>query len=227
MLTREDIQALYDQGPDAVVDLVNTLQNTVEVLTARVKQLEDLLGKDNYNSCKPPSTDRFNKPKSQCGKSGRPSGGQRGHPGRTLEFADKPDTTIVHRPEVCQGCGAALAQVAPSATERRQVFDLPPLALVVTEYQVQTCCCPACSTSTTAPLPKAVSQPVQYGPGVHALTTYLMPYQLLPYERIVTLMDDLLGAPLSEGMLARVISHFCQMVHKRWCSVFRRLHASM
>lgn len=203
MLTREDIQALYDQGPDAVVDLVNTLQNTVEVLTARVKQLEDRLGKDSHNSSKPPSTDGFKKPnpQSQRGKSHRPSGGQPGHPGRTLQFADKPDTTVVHRPQVCQGCGGPLSEVAPSATERRQVLDLPPLSLVVTEHQVQTCCCPACGASTTASFPETVSQPVQYGPGVHALTTYLMHYQLLPYERIVTLMDDLFGAPLSEGTL--------------------------
>lgn len=203
MLTREEFQALYDQGPDAVFTVVNTLQDAVGVLALRVKQLEDRLGKDSHNSSKPPSSDGFNKPnpKSQRGKSGRASGGQKGHPGRTLEFAEKPDHTVVYRPDFCQDCGASLAEVLPSETQRRQVFDLPPLALEVTEHQAQTCSCPACGTLNRAVFPEEVAQPVQYGPGVKALTTYLMHFQLLPYERVVTLMDDLFDAPLSEGTL--------------------------
>jgi transposase len=89
----------------------------------------------------------------------------------------------------------------PTATERRQVFDLPPMKLVVTEHQAQTCSCPACGKVNSASFPEAVAHPVQYGPGVKALTTYLLNFQLLPYERVVTLMDDLLGAPLSEATL--------------------------
>jgi hypothetical protein len=50
MLTREEFQALYDQGPDAVFTVVNTLQDAVGVLAVRVKQLEDRLGKDSHNS---------------------------------------------------------------------------------------------------------------------------------------------------------------------------------
>lgn len=202
MLTREEIQALYAQGPDAVIDLVNTLQDSVEVLSLRVKQLEDRLGKDSHNSSKPPSSDGFRKkPKSQRGTSNRNPGGQPGHPGRTLDFAEQPDTTVVHHPEVCQDCGMPLAEVTPTATERRQVFDLPPMKLVVTEHQAQTCACPACGKLNTASFPEAVAHPVQYGPGVKALTTYLLNFQLLPYERVVTLMDDLFGAPLSEATL--------------------------
>ena len=203
MRTREEIHALYDQGPDAVVAEITTLQDAVGVLSLRVKQLEDRLAKDSHNSSKPPSSDGFNKPnpKSQRQKSGRPSGGQKGHPGRTLELADNPDTILVHRRDFCQGCGASLADVLPAETQRRQVLDLPPLKLEVTEHQVPTCTCPACGTANRAAFPEEVAQPVQYGPGVKALTTYLMHFQLLPYERVVTLMDDLLGAPLSEATL--------------------------
>jgi transposase len=209
MLTREQIQALYDQGPDAVMEAITTLQDAVSVLSLRVKQLEDRLGKDSHNSSKPPSSDGFKKPnpKSQRGQTDRPSGGQKGHPGRTLEFADKPEHVVVHHPDVCKDCGAPLAQVAASETKRRQVFDLPPLKLEVTEHQAHTCTCPACGTLNQADFPEAVAQPVQYGPGVKALTTYLMHFQLLPYERVVTLMDDLFDAPLSEGTLFGVTQH--------------------
>jgi transposase len=203
MLTREQIQAIYDQGPDAVVEAITALQNAVAVLTLRVKQLEDRLGKDSHNSSKPPSSDGFKKPnpKSLRGKSGRPSGGQKGHPGRTLEFAAKPDHVKVHRPNVCKDCGAPLTDVVASQTQRRQVFELPPLKLEVTEHQAQTCSCAACGSVNQAQFPAEVAQPLQYGPGVKALTTYLMHFQLLPYERVVTLMDDLFDAPLSEGTL--------------------------
>ena len=201
MLTREEFQRLYDQGPDAVFEVIHSLQNAAVALAARVKQLEDRLNKDSHNSSKPPSSDGFKKPTSLRPKSNRKSGGQHGHPGRTLDFSDAPDTIVVHRPDVCQDCGAPLAEVAADVTERRQVFDLPPLSLVVTEHQVQTCSCPVCGKANRVGFPESVDQPVQYGPGVRALTTYLMHFELLPYERVVTLMDDLFGAPLSEGTL--------------------------
>ena len=112
MLTLEEFHSLYDQGPDAVYAFVIALQTTtgaqqeqIAQLTARVKQLEDRLGKDSHNSSKPPSSDGLSKkpnPKSLRGKSGRRSGGQPGHPGRTLEFAERPDQTVVHSPEQCQ-----------------------------------------------------------------------------------------------------------------------------
>lgn len=200
-MTREEFQSLYDKGPDAVYALVNTLQDAVGVLTLRVKQLEDRLGKDSHNSSKPPSTDGFKKPQSQRTKSNRPSGGQKGHPGRTLEFADNPDTVVVHHPDVCQDCGTPLSEVDATATQRRQVFDLPPQSLVVTEHQAKTCTCPVCGKTNRAAFPEEVAHPVQYGPGVKALTTYLMHFQLLPFERVVTLMDDLFDAPLSEATL--------------------------
>jgi transposase len=203
MLTREEIQSLYDQGPDTVVEVINALQDSVALLTLRVKQLEDRLGKDSHNSSKPPSSDGFKKPnpKSERGKSDRKTGGQKGHPGRTLEFADKADTVVVHRPDFCQDCGTPLAEVLSSETKRRQVWDLPALKLVVTEHQTPICTCPACGKRNCSAFPEAVAQPVQYGPGVKSLTTYLMHFQLLPYERVVTLMEDLFDSPLSEGTL--------------------------
>lgn len=220
LLTLDEILAIYASGPEAVVDLVQTLQQQVQQilplsqqvqqLQERVKSLEDRLGKDSHNSSKPPSSDGFKKkpkPQSLRQQSNRPSGGQPGHPGHTLEFCDHPNNVLVHRPDFCQDCGAPLAQVTPLQTDRRQVLDLPDLALEVTEHQVQTCSCPACGKVNRVCFPQGVDQPVQYGPGVKALTTYLINFQLLPYERVVTLMDDLLDAPLSEATLFHASQH--------------------
>jgi transposase len=204
MLTREEFQVIYDQGPDAVYELFVSMQTVIETLTARVKQLEDRLGKDSHNSSKPPSSDglaRKPKPTSLRGKSGRRSGGQPGHPGRTLEFAEKPDDTVIHSPSVCQECGASLAEAPIVETRRHQVFDLPPLELSVVEHQAHTRCCPDCGHKNRAEFPVHAEHRVQYGPRIKGLTTYLMHFQLLPFERVRDLMQDLFGASVCEGTL--------------------------
>ena len=43
--------------------------------------------------------------------SGRKTGGQPGHPGKTLSRTEAPDATIDHFPQICAGCGAALSEV--------------------------------------------------------------------------------------------------------------------
>lgn len=204
MLTRDEFQTIYDQGPDACYALFESMFATIEALTARMKQLEDRLGKDSHNSSKPPSSDALAKkpnPKSLRGKSGRRSGGQPGHPGRTLEFADPPDRTVIYDPDQCQHCGASLEEAPIIDTERRQVFDLPPLKLEVTEHQRRTRRCQYCDHTSRGEFPAQVAHRVGYGVRVKALSTYLMHFQLLPFERVSQLMQDLFGASLSEGTL--------------------------
>jgi transposase len=212
MISRDEFQILYDQGPDAVYALIVRMQATIDALqqqtaalTARVKQLEDRLGKDSHNSSKPPSTDGLaKKPKSLRPISGRRTGGQHGHPGRTLEFAEQPDRTVMHTPTWCQQCGASLEQAPITDTQRRQVFDLPPLKLEVTEHQAQSRHCPHCGHENRGAFPEQVPHRVQYGSGIKALWTYLMHYQLLPFERVCELMSDLFDASLSEGTLHNI-----------------------
>lgn len=222
MLTREEFQLIYDQGPDAVYALFVAMQATIEAqqqqiaaLSARVKELEDRLSKDSHNSSKPPSSDGLAKkpaPKSLRGKSGRRPGGQPGHHGCTLAFSERADHVVVHTPTSCQNCGVSLQDTPLEASERRQVFDLPPTALVVTEHQVQTCRCPACGHQNRGEFPAEAAHRVQYGSRVKALTTYLMHFQLLPFDRVCTLMRDLFGSSLSEGTLQRSTQQaFCAL----------------
>jgi transposase len=67
-MNRDEIKAVYDRGPEAVIELVEELfaligtqQQQITGLTARVKQLEDRLASDSHNSSRPPSSDRFTK----------------------------------------------------------------------------------------------------------------------------------------------------------------------
>jgi transposase len=202
-MTREEFQTVYDQGPDATFALFQEMQQTLAALSSRLNELEARLSKDSHNSGKPPSSDGLGRPapRSLRQKSGRRPGGQPGHPGTTLCLAEQPDEVVTHGPPTCAGCGACLEGVAPAGGERRQVHDLPPLSLRVTEHRALRKACPFCHTLTTAPFPAEVTKPVQYGPGVRALCVYLQQYQLLPFARTQELLADLLGCPLSEGTL--------------------------
>lgn len=202
MLTRQDFQTIYEQGPEAVFSIVTTLEEQTLLLAARVKELEDRLGKDSHNSSKPPASDGFaKKPTSLRPQTGRKPGGQKGHPGKTLALTDTPDAVVVHAPNQCACCGLSLAEAAAQPGERRQVLDLPPLRLFVTEHQSQRKTCRGCGALTCGAFPEGVSQPAQYGPRVKALGVYLASYQLLPYHRIAGLFADLFAAPLSPGTL--------------------------
>lgn len=220
MMTREDAEAIYDAGKETVVRVlldmdrrIHTLERQVQDLTVRldaseqrVKQLEDQLAKNSRNSSKPPSTDGFQKPepKSLREKSARPSGGQPGHAGQTLAMVEKPDRTERHKVERCACCGRSLVDCKPDGIEKRQVHDLPPMRLTVTEHQAEIKLC-ACGHTNKATFPDGVNAPVQYGSGVKAAAVYLKNYQFLPYERTCELLGDFFGCPMSEGTLANLI----------------------
>jgi len=201
---REEILAVYNEGPEAVVALVEGLIANFEriyqqqalqitILEARVKQLENQLNQNSRNSSKPPSSDGFKRTKSLRAKSGKKSGGQKGHPGHTLKMVDSPDQVQVHTVDCCRECGASLADQAVDNYERRQVFDIPPLKLLVTEHRAEMKTCQVCGACNKVSFPERVTQLVQYGPEVQALAVYLNQYQLLPYDRIRELFADLFG----------------------------------
>jgi transposase len=207
MLTRDEIRAFYDAGPEAVIALIEQMQATIAALTARVQQLENQLATRSHNSSKPPSSDGLaKKTKSRREKSGKKPGGQPGHPGRTLEMVAHPDHTVGHFPERCPCCGEVLADVAPTDVERRQVFDLPPVAVAVTEHQVGTKTCPRCGCAARGAFPAWVTQPVQYGPRLLAVLVYLVVFQMLPWQRTRELLADLYGVQIGGGTLAAAVA---------------------
>lgn len=174
------------------------------MLRAQVKELTDRLNKDSHNSSKPPSSDGLAKkpsPRSLRQSGGKPSGGQPGHPGSTLCMSSAPDQVVVHAPVTCSGCGASLEEVPAGDCEKRQVFDLPPLKLQVTEHQSQRKVCPRCGVIHKGDFPASVNEPVQYGERIKAVAVYLANWQLLPWERSTQLLQDLFGCSFSEGVL--------------------------
>jgi transposase len=191
--------------------LVAALQAQIAGLTARLDALETenaelkrQLGLDSRNSSKPPSSDSpFAKPapKSLRGKSGLKPGGQPGHPGSTLRLVADPDERLRHEPGSCGGCGADLGGAPEAGVERRQVFDLPPMTVRVTEHQLVARRC-SCGKTTRAAAPEGAAAPVQYGPRITAIILYLYVGQFLSKKRTAAALAELFGTPLSEGTVA-------------------------
>ena len=173
-------------------------------LQAEIAELRRQLGQNSQNSSKPPSTDSpFTKPapKSLRRKSGRKPGGQRGRRGSTLEMVADPDEVVAHEPSACTGCGADLARAPHVGVQRRQVFDLPPMTVRVSEHQLiaRRCACGATSWGTA---PDGVTAPVQYGPRITAIVLYLYAGQFLSKQRTAQALAELFGTPVCEGTVA-------------------------
>lgn len=199
----------------------------VVALQARIVELEAQLRQNSSNSSKPPSSDSpFVKPapKSLRGKSGRRSGGQAGHGGSTLARVADPHSTVPHVAPSCLSCGADLADAPVVRVERRQVFDIPKIEVRVTEHQLISVRCPCgCVTAPTAP--PGVSAPVQYGPNVAAIVTYLTAGQFLSQGRCADALAELFGTPLSSGTVAAMVSRAARDVVD--CGVLARIAAAL
>jgi transposase len=224
--TEEEVRTAARQGEDAVVELVFGLvsnwigviqqqQEIIQRLEERIQALEDQLAKNSRNSGKPPSSDGFKKPsqnRSLRKSSGRKSGGQPGHKGHTLEMRTHPDKVQVHRVSRCQNCRTSLADAPAKRYERRQVFDLPPVRIEVTEHQAEIKDCPHCGQANKAEFPAGVSQPVQYGPGLKAQMVYFSQYHFVSLERVTEIFADLYGQPISEGTVVEACQTTAEQV---------------
>jgi transposase len=179
-----------------------TLREQMARLLERVNLLEGRLAKDSHNSSKPPSSDGLRrKTKSLRQKSGKKPGGQLGHRGETLRLQATPDVVVEHRPPHCSHCRAPLTDAAVLVCERRQVLDLPPGRLVVTEHQALHLRCPACQQVSVGRFPAEAPSRAQYGPHVRALAVYLVEEQLVPLGRVQALLSDLFSVQVGRGTL--------------------------
>jgi transposase len=184
---------------------IHELQRTVAAQAVEIQELRDQLAKSSRNSGKPPSSDGLKKPRTQSlrKRTGRRSGGQKGHKGHTLEMVEQPDHVEVHPVWQCPHCAASLQSIERCAVERRQVFDVPPARIEVTEHQAEIKVCPDCGQQVEGEFPPDVTQPVQYGSRIKAQAAYLNNYQLIPWARTCELLGDFYGHTPAEALVLK------------------------
>jgi transposase len=101
----------------------------------------------------------------------------------------------------CPTCAASLQSVEIVGLLKRQVFDIPPPKLAVTEHQAEVKWCPICRQRVTAVFPEGVSAPVQYGKFIQSWVVYFQQQQFIPEDRLQETLSDLIGARLATATL--------------------------
>jgi transposase len=187
--------------PPEVLALIKWQAEQIRVLTARVAELEAKLGKNPSNSSKPPSTTHpHDKKPAAKPKSGRAPGGQPGHAKheRALIPTEQCQDVVPCLPSECRRCGKPLTGTDPEPL-RHQVWELPEIQPLVTEYQQHRLVC-SCGCSTCGELPHGVPTG-QAGPRLIAFTALLMACFRQSKRRAAQFLSMILNQPASAGWM--------------------------
>jgi transposase len=139
---------------------------------------------------------------------GRKRGGQLGHEGRYRRLLplEQVDEIVEHWPDRCRSCAHLFAEperVDAAEPSRRQVAELPPIAVRVTEYRLHRVCCPACATVTAAEPPAASRW--AFGPRLQAAVVTLAVRDRVSRRDTTELAQELFGVELATGRVDAII----------------------
>lgn len=161
--------------------------------------------KNSSNSSVPPSQEsiaarELRRTKSLRKPSGKPSGGQPGHKGSTLQSVSTPDRIIKHEPAYCKCCGRPLDGIAYRKIRKTQIVDIKFVVETTEEQYYEKVCQCGCVNNCDAPNCR-----IKYGDNIRALVSYLNVVQCIPFKRIAELISDLCGQKMSEGTIQNIL----------------------
>jgi transposase len=200
-ITTEQFAALPPEFRALLQAVIDHYEQRIAALEAEVAALK----KSPRNSSLPPSTEHPHaKPTPQREKSGKKPGGQPGHSKheRALIPTDHCDEVVTVKPRTCRGCGLGLAGDDPQPW-RHQVWDIPEIKPLVTEYRRHRLTCPCCGISTCGELPAGIPQS-QGGPRLVALTALLMGCFKQSKRRVALFLEQVLNQPCSPGWVVKL-----------------------
>jgi transposase len=206
----EEIIARQPPEAQAIICLllarIAELETQVGELRARIEELErQVKGKTPQNSSLPPSTQHPHaRPQPPKRKSKKKRGGQPGHKKHERPLIPTDQCAEVHplRPTECRRCGAKLSGSDPEPL-RHQVWEVPEIQPIVTEYQRHRLTCPSCGETTCAELPAGVPQG-QSGPRLMAFMALLMAYYRQSKRRTAEFLSTLLGQPCCASLTVKI-----------------------
>ena len=180
-------------------------QAIIRILLAKIAELEARLNKTPRNSSLPPSSEHPHaKPAAQREKSGKKRGGQPGHPkhGRALIPTAQCQAVVIIKPSHCRRCNERVTGSDPEPL-RHQVWEIPEIKPLVTEYQLHRLMCDCCEETTCGELPVGVPQS-QAGPRLVALTALLMGCFKQSKRRVALFLEEVLNQPCSPGWVVKL-----------------------
>ena len=184
------------------------LQQLEEKVIFLLQQIElQAVKKDSHNSHNPPSQDKYKPKRNQSlrKKTGRKSGGQKGHKGHQHKQNPNPDRKINLKSNYCESCGNDLSELSHTLLSKRQVIELPPINPICIEYRRYGCIC-LCGYHQKASYPSTVTAPIQFGSDIMALVSYFNVFQYIPYARLKLLFKDVFNLSISEGSIENLLN---------------------
>lgn len=204
-ITAEQLAALSPEFRALLQAVIDHYEARIAVLEARIVELERQLPKTPQNSSLPPSTQHPHaRPKPKKPRSKRQRGGQPGHTKheRPLLPTEECDDVQPLKPSECRRCGGKLTG-CDTEPLRHQVWELPEIKPLVTEYQRHRLTCGDCGETTCAELPPGVPQG-QSGPRLVAFSGLLMAYFRQSKRRTALFLSALLNQPCSTGLTVKM-----------------------
>jgi transposase len=194
-----------DLSREQLIELVVERDATIAALNARVAALEEQVRRLLERLGAPPTPDNSGIPPSQGKKANRPDRAPQPKPPRRgfhrRALHPNPDAVVDRRPERCRHCGgAALTQVGVASYDHHELVAKP---VLVTRVNLGVCACACCGRRTTAESPAGLEGLV--GGRLRAFTVLLRHYTDVPYARLRTLLDEVVGLRLSQGYLVSMI----------------------
>lgn len=185
-LTKRHLQekAEWQAERDQLLKELAELKLKYQILEEKYNELINKPKANSNNSSTAPSQDLNRSKKNSKNKNRNVNPSDRKQRERsTLEPVQNPDKQELCEPEICNACGESLTEIAGDFNEARQVFDVPPVELEITEYiqTKKTCNCGHCNLGK---FPDHVTHTVQYGPRLQSIVIDLVIEHKLPYERM-------------------------------------------
>jgi transposase len=188
---------------------INTQEEKINFQELRIKELETKLNMNSKNSSKPPSSDdklTISKKNKNNKHKRNNRGGQKGREGKNLRMVENPDKIVELKPAVCSYCHQDISESESIDYIKRQLFDIPPVKIEVTEYQAHSVKCPHCNNINQANFPDNIKAPTGYGENIRSFVSYLNTYHMLPYERITQLIQDVFEHKISTGTIFNMLN---------------------
>ena len=182
--------------------------------------------KNSSNSSVPPSQEsiaarELRRTKSLRKPSGKPSGGQPGHKGSTLQSVSTPDRIVKHEPAYCKCCGRPLDGIESRKIRKTQIVDIKFVVETTEEQYYEKVCQCGCVNNCDAPNCR-----IKYGDNIRALVSYLNVVQCIPFKRIAELISDLCGQRISEGTVQNILKGNSAKSDKAYDEIRKRIECA-